>query len=312
MSGIALLCAGLVKRFGELNAVNGLDMEVARGECFGLLGPNGAGKTTSLEIFEGLLAPTSGVVELLGKSWQRNAPQLRQEIGLVFQHTSLPDKLTVREIVSLFRSFHRYGDDVDVVVDRLSLAEKRDAMYGHLSGGQRQRVAMACALVSHPQLLFLDEPTTGLDPQSRRMLWDVVADYKAAGGSVVLTTHYMEEAERLCDRVGVMDRGRLIALGTPTKLIESFGGDQVVELSLAREDEALARRAAELLSGAAGIHAVRSQASKLVLTSTELHVALPAVLETLRGGGIALSGIATHQASLEDVFVELTGRALRD
>ena len=216
---IAVRTTDLVKRYGEVLAVDGLSLEVRRGECFGLLGPNGAGKTTTVEILEGLLDPTGGEVEVLGQRWEVDPAALRQRLGITLQETHLPDRLTVAEVVELFRSFYRRGRDVEEVLALVSLAEKRRTWYEKLSGGQKQRLAVACALVSDPELLFLDEPTTGLDPQSRRQLWEVVLRAKAEGRTVMLTTHYMDEAERLCDRVAIIDRGKVIALGTPRELI---------------------------------------------------------------------------------------------
>src|SRR5579884_4288877 len=218
-AGAALRCRALVKRYdGGVVAVDGLDLEVRAGECFGLLGPNGAGKTTTVEILEGLLDPTAGDVEVLGMRWARDERALRERLGVSLQQTLLPDKLSVGEILALFRSFFARGRDPDEVLRAVSLEEKRGAWYEKLSGGQKQRLAVACALVGDPELLFLDEPTTGLDPQSRRQLWDIIREFKARGRTVMLTTHYMDEAERLCDRVGVVDKGKMIALGTPREL----------------------------------------------------------------------------------------------
>ena len=212
-SGPALLLRGLRKAFGDVRAVDGIDLEVAAGECFGLLGPNGAGKTTTIEICEGLTAPDAGTVELLGLNWQTSAKELRQRIGIQLQETQFPDKLTVEETLRLFRSFYQHGISVEESIRTAQLEEKRRARVGGLSGGQKQRLAMATALVGDPELLFLDEPTTGLDPQARRHVWDVVEGLKQAGRTIILTTHYMEEAERLCDRVAIMDHGHVIALG---------------------------------------------------------------------------------------------------
>ena len=215
----SLLLRGVRKSFADVTAVDGLDLEVARGECFGLLGPNGAGKTTTIEICEGLTVPDDGSVQLLGLNWSTGAEKLRQRIGIQLQETQFPDKLTVEETLRLFRSFFKRGISVDESIETAQLEEKRKSRVGGLSGGQKQRLAMACALVGDPELLFLDEPTTGLDPQARRHLWDLVDDLKQAGRTIILTTHYMEEAERLCDRVAIMDHGRVIALGTPQQLI---------------------------------------------------------------------------------------------
>jgi ABC-2 type transport system ATP-binding protein len=309
---LAVRCRDLVKRYADVTAVDGLDLDVRRGECFGLLGPNGAGKTTTVEILEGLLEPTSGEVEILGRRWGSDEAWLRQRLGVSLQETFLPDRLTVREILALFRSFYERGRDVDSAIDLVALREKENARYAALSGGQRQRLAVACALVGEPKLLFLDEPTTGLDPQSRRMLWDVVLAFKKHGGSVVLTTHYMDEAERLCDRVGVVDHGKMIALGTPKELIDSLGGSQIVEITVATGAEDTLTALAESLRAAPGVQHARAQVGRVVLTVTELHVALPAVLAELHARGLDLTNLSTHHATLEDVFVTLTGRALRE
>lgn len=312
-SDLAIRCKGLKKHYGDVVAVDGLDLEVRPGECFGLLGPNGAGKTTTVEILEGLLEPTGGEVEILGKRWESEEPWLRERVGVSLQQTYLPEKLTVRETIALFRSFFMGGRDVDEMIDLVALREKERAKYETLSGGQRQRLAVACALVGDPKLLFLDEPTTGLDPQSRRMLWDVVLAFKAQGGSVLLTTHYMDEAERLCDRVAVVDHGKIIALGTPKELIESLGGSQIVEVALAGETHDAQRDAAvEALRTLPSVRSVRWQSGRIVLTVEQLHVALPAVLAALRAKGHELANLSTHHATLEDVFVTLTGRALRE
>jgi ABC-2 type transport system ATP-binding protein len=242
-SPAALSCRGLVKRYPDVVAVDGLDLSVRTGECFGLLGPNGAGKTTTIEILEGLTEPDAGEVVVLGASWKRNGRALRERLGISLQETQLNDKLTVEETLRLFRSFYRHGRDPDTLMAQLSLEEKRKARVGKLSGGQKQRLAVACALVGDPELLFLDEPTTGLDPQSRLELWEQIRQFRRAGGTILLTTHNMEEAEKLCDRVAIVDHGKVIALGTPAELIASLG---------------------------------------------------------------------THRATLEDLFVSLTGRELRD
>src|SRR4051812_15590018 len=218
----ALRVAGLKKAYGDVIAVDGLDLQVQAGECFGLLGPNGAGKTTTIEICEGLLNPDSGDVEVLGRRWESDADDLRELLGIQLQDTQLSEKLTVDETLTLFQSFYRNARDIGEVIDQVELAEKRHSRVGGLSGGQKQRLAVACALVGNPQLLFLDEPTTGLDPQSRRQMWDLIAQFQAEGKTIVLTTHYMEEAERLCDRVAIVDHGHVIALGTPQQLMDSI------------------------------------------------------------------------------------------
>ena len=226
----AVVCRGLRKtytggRTAPVEAVRGIDLEVGEGECFGLLGPNGAGKTTTIEILEGLLEPTSGEVEVLGLRWKTSARQLRQWLGVSLQETRLNEKLTVEETLGLFASFYRHPSPVAEVMAALALNEKASSWVGKLSGGQRQRLAVATALVGAPRLLFLDEPTTGLDPQSRRQLWDVIAGFQRGGGTIMLTTHYMDEAAQLCDRLAIVDHGIIIALGTPTELIARHGGE---------------------------------------------------------------------------------------
>jgi ABC-2 type transport system ATP-binding protein len=318
----AIRCHGLVKRFGEVVAVAGLDLTVETGECFGLLGPNGAGKTTTVEVLEGLTPPDAGAVELLGTRWGLGGAAdraLRERLGIQLQETQLAEKLTVGETVRLFRSFYRAGHEPAEVLRQVELEEKRDAWVGKLSGGQKQRLAVACALVSRPDLLFLDEPTTGLDPQSRRQLWDIVSRFRAGGGTVLLTTHYMDEAERLCDRVAIMDHGRVIALGTPRELIASLGAEHVVEFALSSSAAGAGAvgggggddLAAEL-GALAGVRAVRPVADRVALTVTEVHLVVPALMTVLERRGGALSLLDTHHATLEDVFVALTGRHLRD
>ncbi len=303
----ALALRDLHKTFGDVRAVRGLSLEVPAGECFGLLGPNGAGKTTTIEICEGLTPEDAGTVEVLGRRWRSDAGVLRERIGIALQETQLSEKLTVDETLRLFRSFYRRGRTVDDTVDAVELGEKRGARVGTLSGGQRQRLAVACALVGDPELLFLDEPTTGLDPQSRRGLWELVEQFKATGRTVLLTTHYMEEAERLCDRVAIVDHGAVIALGTPRELIERIGAEHVVHFSLARG-------AADLdeLRALAGALAARQTPAGYELHVTAAHQVIPALLAALDRHGLALSELRTHSPTLEDVFVALTGRELRD
>jgi len=303
-SPAALRCEKLVKKYGDLTAVDGLDLQVAAGECFGLLGPNGAGKTTTVEILEGLNEPTGGNVEVLGMQWDRDERALRQRLGISLQETHLPDKLTVEENLRMFRSFYDRGHPVDEVLDLVGLKDKRASWTERLSGGQKQRLAVACALVSDPELLFLDEPTTGLDPQSRRQLWEVVLGFKARGRTVLLTTHYMDEAERLCDRVAIVDKGKVIALGTPAELIASLGGQQVVELATERP------LAPEEMSELPSVRSARRNADGIALAVEQLHVALPAILA--RAEPFGLTRLSTHHATLEDVFVHLTGRHLRE
>jgi ABC-2 type transport system ATP-binding protein len=225
---LALRCHGLEKRYGDVVAVNGLSLDVQRGECFGLLGPNGAGKTTTIEILEGLMAPDAGDVEVLGLRWQTDAQELRERLGVQLQDTQLPEKLSVDEILEVFRSFYTQGASVDELVRIVGLESKRTSWVSTLSGGQKQRLSIACALAGDPDLLFLDEPTTGLDPQSRQQLWGILEQFKAGGGTVLLTTHYMDEAEALCDRVAIVDHGRVISVGTPKELIATLAAPKVV------------------------------------------------------------------------------------
>ena len=308
MEDLAIRCHGLVKRYPpDVLAVNGLDLEVRRGECFGLLGPNGAGKTTTIEILEGLLRPTAGDIEVLGRRWSDDPRGLRARLGITLQETRLPERLTVEEILRLFRSFYARGRTVEAVLELVGLEDKRGARYERLSGGQKQRLAVACALVSEPELLFLDEPTTGLDPQSRRQLWQVVDETRNSGHTVLLTTHYMDEAERLCDRVAIVDHGKVIALGTTRELVARVVGQEVVEFEAPRDgvEEAALRRLP-------GIQAARRDGPAWTLTVAGLHVAVPALLDHLEARGVPLTALSTHRASLEDVFVTLTGRRLRD
>jgi len=308
----SLLLRGLRKAFADVAAVDGLDLAVARGECFGLLGPNGAGKTTTIEICEGLTAPDAGTVELLGLNWTTSANELRNRIGIQLQETQFPDKLTVEEVIRLFRSFFQSGISVDDSVRTAQLEEKRKSRVGGLSGGQKQRLAMACALVGDPELLFLDEPTTGLDPQARRHLWDLVDELKRNGRTIILTTHYMDEAERLCDRVAIMDHGKIIALGTPQQLIASLGGEHIVEFALGPETHTGAQVDTAPLLAIPGVQSHRVDAGLHQLSVGELHVAVPRIFAALTAQGLHLSEFRTHSATLEDVFVNLTGRNLRD
>jgi ABC-2 type transport system ATP-binding protein len=310
----AIRCTSLVKTYESrppVEAVRGLDLMVESGECFGLLGPNGAGKTTTIEIIEGLSEPTDGSVEVLGMHWGRDDADIRERIGISLQETRLSEKLQVNEIVTLFRSFYRRGLEPDEVIRRVSMEEKATARVGKLSGGQKQRLAVACALVGDPDLLMLDEPTTGLDPQSRRQLWDLIHGFRSQGRTILLTTHYMDEAERLCDRVAVVDHGKVIALGTPRDLIAELGGEHVIEFTLDEEGGPAPPEPARL-GELPAVRSARKDADHFCLSVTEPHIALPALLEWLRQGGQRLSSLHTRHASLEDVFVTLTGRHLRD
>jgi ABC-2 type transport system ATP-binding protein len=315
----ALSLRALRKAYGRVVAVDGLDLEVRSGECFGLLGPNGAGKTTTIEICEGLTAADSGDVLVLGRGWRDDATWLRQRLGIQLQETQFAEKLTVRETVRLFRSFYARGRTVDDMLALVSLGEKRDARVGGLSGGQKQRLALACALVGDPDLVFLDEPTTGLDPQSRRQLWELVEGLRADGRTIVLTTHYMEEAERLCDRVAIVDRGRVIALGTPRELVASLEAEQMVTATVRgiAPDEDARERWLATVCALPGVLGARAMATDDGEVATELRAAtvaavLPPLLAAIEGRGLALAALATHAPTLEDVFVARTGRALRD
>ena len=305
----ALLVQDLRKYYGDVRAVDGLNLDVATGECFGLLGPNGAGKTTTIEICEGLLFPDSGRVELLGLRWDHDEKELRQRLGIQLQETQLADKLTVAEIVRLFRSFYERGREVDDVIRLVQLEEKRNGRYGKLSGGQKQRLALACSIVGDPDLLFLDEPTTGLDPQSRRQLWDLITDFKAMGRTIMLTTHYMDEAEILCDRVAIVDHGKVIALGTPRELISSLGAEHVVDFALGGDTPPLHEDALKSIDG---VLAARTRAGGYELNVRALHRTVPALLGFLAERKLQLAQLTTHSATLEDVFVSLTGRQLRE
>ena len=307
----AIQCRDLRKAYdGKVEAVRGLSLEIHGGECFGLLGPNGAGKTTTIEILEGLLAPTSGEVTILGHTWQENSRELREWLGISLQETRLSEKLTVRETIELFASFYRQPRSSDEVLDDLQLGEKADAWVGKLSGGQRQRLAVATALVGNPRVLFLDEPTTGLDPQSRRQLWDIIRNFQRNGGTVLLTTHYMDEAERLCDRLAIIDHGQVIAEGTPDDLIDRLGGHHVVEFEASgnSSDGAVLDRWRTL----PGVESVRHDDGLVCLTVREPHLTIPALLDAVESHGSQLLHLTTRQASLEDVFVRLTGRHLRE
>jgi ABC-2 type transport system ATP-binding protein len=305
-SSLALRCTALHKRFGQTVAVRSLDLEVRRGECFGLLGPNGAGKTTTIEILEGLQHPDGGTVEVLGRRWAAEANEIRPRLGVQLQETELPDRATVEECLRLFRSFYPAGRSVDELLRLVQLEEKRDAQVRGLSGGQRQRLSVACALAGDPELLFLDEPTTGLDPQSRRQLWEVCHAFRVAGGTILLTTHFMDEAERLADRIAILDHGQIIAQGTPRELIRGLGGDHVVEFAATVELEL------ELLAALPGVSRASRRAGATLLTVEEPAHTIPPLLARIESAGGELVTLNTHSATLDDVFLALTGRALRD
>ncbi len=316
----AIECRDLRKTYdSKVEAVRGLNLEIQAGECFGLLGPNGAGKTTTIEILEGLLPPTSGYVSILGHTWQENEREMREWLGISLQETRLSEKLTVRETIELFASFYREPRSSEEVLEQLQLTEKADAWVGKLSGGQRQRLAVATALVCNPKILFLDEPTTGLDPQSRRQLWDIIRVFQRDGGTVLLTTHYMDEAERLCDRLAIVDHGQVIAEGSPSDLIERLGGHHVVEFAVSSSSDGdgtasthLAGTNNEVWLALPGVESVRGEDGLVALNVKEPHLTIPALLDAIERQGSVLEHLTTRQASLEDVFVRLTGRHLRE
>ncbi|MBZ5597134.1 MAG: ABC transporter ATP-binding protein [Acidobacteriia bacterium] len=308
--GTVIQCRDLRKTYdGRVEAVRGLSLAIETGECFGLLGPNGAGKTTTIEILEGLLEPTGGQVSILGHTWQENARELREWLGISLQETRLSEKLTVRETIELFASFYREPRCSGDVLEQMQLSEKGDTWVGKLSGGQRQRLAVATALVGNPKILFLDEPTTGLDPQSRRQLWDIIRAFQQSGGTVLLTTHYMDEAERLCDRLAIVDYGKIIAEGTPADLIERLGGHHVVEFAVSGNSNGTAL---EVWRGLPGVESVRTDDGLVCLHVHEPHLTIPALLDAVDKQHEQLLHLTTRQASLEDVFVRLTGRHLRE
>jgi len=306
----AIQCRDLRKTYdGKVEAVRGLNLAIESGECFGLLGPNGAGKTTTIEILEGLLAPTSGEVTVLEQTWKAHERELREQLGISLQETRLSEKLTVRETIELFASFYREPRSSADILEELQLTEKADSWVGKLSGGQRQRLAVATALVGNPKILFLDEPTTGLDPQSRRQLWELIRAFQRSGGTALLTTHYMDEAERLCDRLAIVDHGVIIAEGSPADLIERLGGHHVVEFSVRGNSDGAAMNVWRALPG---VESVRDDDGLFSLNVREPHLTIPALLDALGKQGAELLHLTTRQASLEDVFVSLTGRHLRE
>ncbi len=308
----AIDCRDLVKTYPgrpPVEAVRGIDLAVDPGECFGVLGPNGAGKTTTIEILEGLLPATSGEVTVLGHSWNGNAHEIRQRIGVSLQETRLSERLSVRETLTLFRSFYGDGQSIEECLQQVSLADKANAWVKKLSGGQRQRLAVATALVGDPDLLFLDEPTTGLDPASRRDLWQIIGSFRERNKTVLLTTHYMDEAERLCDRVAVFDQGRVIALGTPRELIASLGAEHLIEFSI-EETNAESPDDHGWLADLPTVERLDAFDGLWRLTVRQPHVVLPALLAGLAERRRKMSSLTTRHASLEDVFVSLTGRHL--
>lgn len=306
----AIRCQDLVKTYPgkpPVEAVRGINFEVEVGECYGVLGPNGAGKTTTIEILEGLSTATSGSAEVLGMDWAKDGDAIRERIGVSLQETRLSDRLSVKETLELFRSFYSSGYTPSEALAKVSLEEKADAWIQNLSGGQKQRIAVATALVGNPELLFLDEPTTGLDPTSRRQLWEIVENFKRENKTVLLTTHYMDEAERLCDRVAIFDAGKIIAEGTPQELIRSVGAEHIIEFSV---DVPAAKIDPSTLDSIEFVEKTELREDTFILTVSKPHVVLPELINHLAKHSIALSNLSTRHASLEDVFVSLTGRHL--
>jgi ABC-2 type transport system ATP-binding protein len=304
MTEPAVRARGLVKRYRDLVAVNGIDLEAFPGTCLGVLGPNGAGKTTTIEMLEGVRPPDGGEIEILGRTWKRDAMAIRERIGVQLQETKLEDRLTVYETLRLYRSFYREGRGIDEILAIISLEEKRDTWIEKLSGGQRQRLTLGCALVNRPAVLFLDEPTTGLDPQARRRVWEVVEAFKKEGGAAILTTHYMEEAERLADNLVIFDRGQIIARGTPASIVASLGAQSIVTL----RGPGLDQSAEAALQALPGVLSLRRDGDAVTMQVSDTRSAIAAVL----GLGLALDDLQSHRPTLEDVFVTLTGKHLRD
>ncbi len=297
--------AGLRKEYGSFTALHGIDFEVRRGECFGLLGPNGAGKTTTLELLEGLREASGGSAEILGTTWATGSEKLREGLGMVFQDTRFQERLTVLETLTMFSSFYKAKVPVERSLGVMALDEFRSARVGTLSGGQRQRLAFAVALVGDPEILILDEPTTGLDPQSRHALWQSIEALREKGITIVLTTHYMHEAEALCDNLAIIDRGRIVARGAPAKLIAEHASDRVVHL---RTDPLLDTNTAAKLPGVARALPCDGFEQRLVITNFEVFLA--AIVELTQTQGLTIQALTTSTPNLEDVFLQLTGRPL--
>ena len=297
---------GLTKRYGDVQAVDGIDFEVARGEIFGLLGPNGAGKTTTVEILEGLRQPDGGQVSVLGVDVSHDADAIKPRIGVSLQTAALYPKLTVTELIDLFRSFYPTSRSTKEVMDALELGERHNARSQDLSGGQRQRLAVALSLVNDPELVFLDEPTTGLDPAARRSLWDIVEGLKADGRSVLLTTHYMEEAEILCDRLAIMDHGRILEMGTVEQLVSKHFQERTVRFDRL---DGLAREELERLPE---VTSVKEDTNEVLMYTKDPGRTIGALLDLADSRGLEPQNLGIRRATLEDVFLDLTGRALRD
>jgi ABC-2 type transport system ATP-binding protein len=306
MTNPILQVENLVKRYGDLQAVRGVSFSVEEGEVFGLLGPNGAGKTSTIEILEGLRVADGGRVSVCGFDPMKNPTELKHEIGAALQSTSLPDKLRVTEALRLFASFYKRGRKPEELLKRFELEEKRNAFYHQLSGGQKQRLALAMALVNDPKVLFLDEPTAGLDPQVRREIYNIIEELKHEKKTIVLTTHYIEEAERLCDRVAIVDHGKVIAQGTPRELKQASANTTRVEVRLAKA------ASNGVLKTLDGVVDAREIGDAYVLHCQRTAPAIVALVKHLEADGNELVSLEIATPSLEDVFIELTGRRLRD
>jgi ABC-2 type transport system ATP-binding protein len=296
----------LYKSYGAVEALRGISFSVEEGEVFGLLGPNGAGKTSTVEILEGMRMPDRGVARVCGLIPSDSGEEFKVKIGAVLQSTALPDKLRVQEAIDLFAQFYRNRADTNRLLERFQLTEKRNAFYSELSGGQKQRLALAMSLVNNPQVVFLDEPTAGLDPQVRREIYDIIEELKSEKKTVLLTTHYIEEAERLCDRVAIVDHGKVMAMGTPRDLKHRSAGTTRIEVRLARP---LANGAMESLEGVADC---REFEGAFVLHSTRPPRTIVALVKQLEAENNELQSLEIFSPSLEDVFIEMTGRRLRD
>jgi ABC-2 type transport system ATP-binding protein len=304
--GPVIRVRGLTKRYGDVQAVDGIDFDVAKGEIFGLLGPNGAGKTTTVEILEGLRQPDGGEVSVLGVDVSHDADAIKPRIGVSLQTAALYPKLTVTELIDLFRSFYPTSRSTKEVMDALELGERHNARSQDLSGGQRQRLAVALSLVNDPELVFLDEPTTGLDPAARRSLWDIVEGLKADGRSVLLTTHYMEEAEILCDRLAIMDHGRILEMGTVEQLVSKHFQERTVRFDRL---DGLAREELERLPE---VTSVKEDSNEVLMYTKDPGRTIGALLDLADSRGLEPQNLGIRRATLEDVFLDLTGRALRD
>lgn len=302
----AIQIENVVKSYGAVRAVDGISFEVEAGRIFGLLGPNGAGKTTTVEILEGLRPADEGRVEVLGIDVRADPVAVRRRIGVALQTTTLMPNLTPWELLDLFGSFFPKALPPDDLLERLDLQEKRDTLVQHLSGGQQQRLSVAIALVNDPQLVFLDEPTTGLDPQARRSLWEVIERMRAAGKTVVLTTHYMEEAERLCDCVAIIDHGRILALDPPQELIRAQFSERAIQFALPPGTEV------DAFAALPGVLRAAAEAGDAVLSSAEVQRTLAALLELAEARDLDLGDIHLRRPTLEDVFLKLTGRRIRE